>query len=173
MGALLNTSGDTFLGPEWTPLIEAFELVFSRVTHESSTSVVQTLTRKHAFSPDFSPYVQARLYRDGSLLVELADGDHKSKVAAKRLGEMKFLGWNLPTGSNPHFSRIFNVGWEARQLGEQVLEVLVSLLDLEVSDWFHFMTPGMTPFIAAHSKLKLFAKQPYFTVPGYNRELLV
>ena len=135
------------LGPSWLPMAEAFEILGSSFSSMSKTWVVDTLLKSNNYSPDNTPYAQACLGYNGSLLVEVSGRLAIRDMSDEDLKMLEFIGWTVPELQEdqedlaeglPNPYRLFELGWGSFQVAAFVLETLITVYGFRETDYFDF-----------------------------------
>ena len=145
------------LGPTWLPMAEAFDLMSADLSTRSEVWVVNTLLKSNNFSPDNTPYTQALLGYNGTLLVEVSGRLAQKDMSEEDLKVLEFIGWTVPDLQEdendiaeglPNPYRLFELGWGSFQVAAFVLETLITVYGFRETDYLDFPAGSLTAKIA-------------------------
>ena len=145
------------LGPKWLPMAKAFDLLSARLTARSPVWVVDTLLKSNNFSPDNTPYCQALLGYNGTLLVEVSGRLAQKDMSEEDLKVLEFIGWNVPDLQEdeedkveglPNPYRLFELGWGSFQVAAFVLETLITVYGFRTTDYCNVNSRSVAQEIA-------------------------
>lgn len=148
--AMLRNS--PYLGKPWASVIGVTRAIISKLNYTEFVRI-HTYGRRFSMDPGNSPYVQILRERDGSVHVEISDNEFiNPKLSTEELELLRFLGWqkesdqtfqNLP---NPY--RNFEAGYSSLFIANCIVEALVAVYKINLSDYFNFGESWQPEFVA-------------------------
>lgn len=125
-------------------MIHAIEVLIGEraFNRRNPTWTMQTYGHYYGLNPDTSPYVQAILEADGSLIVELSGNIIcEPPITESQMEQLEWVGWERPVdgdANSPNFVREFAPGWHPRFVAERIVESLTSIMRIQEDDFFNF-----------------------------------
>lgn len=165
-----------FLGPNWMPLIDAFESVTEAFIARQGFITIDMFARRSNLQPAGSPYLQWLYETDNSLHVELSGNLKMDPPLSERaMLELEFLGWTVPDlraktdegefadeyDGLPNPFRVFDVEYSLFEAMALTVEALVSVYGVIEEDLYVFGGGLTTSAILKVCKLT----QPYPELP--------
>ena len=114
------------VGATWSPLVSTL-VALNNGLSEGQYWVMNT----HRFATSAaSPYAQAILQDDGSIGVEV--------YPSQSLAQLVALGWFAPDAGSPNSYRVYDKGWNAVTVANDVIHALVAAHDFTLDDLVSF-----------------------------------
>ena len=143
-----NTFVNPILAGDWLPIAQSLTHVIDQLP---LSSVAVAPFRRFAIDewgyahPDDGPYLQVWHERNGRLLAEVGFGPDLLEANPRVASMLGFLGFTPPTPNkdqHPNFSKIYPVGWNAREVTKELISGVLLSGTLTTEEGFSLQSPN-------------------------------